>query len=85
MTPFFTVFIPLVTVYFALGMVAAAVLVFGVNGLQRIDPVAGSGTLGFKLLVWPGCAALWPWVLLRFLRHQPIAPNAKAQAEGSDA
>ncbi len=38
---------------------------FAWRGAERLDPGARSGTLGFRLLLLPGCAALWPWLVLR--------------------
>lgn len=47
------------------GLLALAVLW---RGLGRVDPLARQGTRGFRLVIFPGCAALWPWLLLRVLR-----------------
>jgi hypothetical protein len=62
-------------VYVAAGLcVAAAFVSFGVT---HVLPHAGSSpmsfTLGARLLLFPGAAALWPYVLLRWLRagHHP--------------
>lgn len=60
-----------------LGSYLACGLVFGVAfvcfGAGRIDPHAAHGTWGFRLLVIPGAAALWPLLLNRWLRgvHEP--------------
>jgi hypothetical protein len=54
------------TVYVALGV--AFGLPFVVWGVKHIDPAASGGTWGFRLLILPGCAALWPLLLLRLVR-----------------
>jgi len=53
-------------IYLALGLAFAAPFVaFGVG---RIDPDARRGTLGFRLLIVPGAALLWPLLLTRWVR-----------------
>lgn len=50
--------------YGALGlMVGIAFLLFGI---ERVDPAA-RGAHGFRPLMLPGLALLWPWVLLRWV------------------
>ena len=41
---------------------------FVFSGIGRIDPATVHAPLGFRLIVWPGAAALWPWVLLKSVR-----------------
>lgn len=50
-------------VYLAIGVLFA--LPFLRFGVQRIDPTAEHGTLGFRLLILPGTVALWPLLALR--------------------
>lgn len=38
------------------------------RGVERIDPAARGGGWGFRLLIWPGAAALWPLLASRWLR-----------------
>ena len=52
--------------YVAAGLVFAATFVTW--GVQRVDPVAKGAPLGFRLLILPGSAALWPLLLMRWLR-----------------
>jgi hypothetical protein len=52
------------TLYFALG--AAFALVFVTVGVQRLDPQAQGAGWGFRLLIFPGAAALWPLLALRW-------------------
>jgi TRAP-type C4-dicarboxylate transport system permease small subunit len=72
-------------VYAAIGMVFAAVFVFA--GAGRIDGAAKGAPLGFRLLILPGSAALWPLLLLRWLRgEQPPAernPHRDRAGRGS--
>lgn len=43
-------------------------LLFAWRGAAAIDPVARHATLGFRLLVLPGAALLWPVLALRWWR-----------------
>lgn len=54
--------------YLAFGL--AFGLAFAWRLVERLDPSARSGTLGFRILILPGCAALWPWLVLRLLRRK---------------
>ena len=71
---------------YALTLYALVGLVFGVafvwRGAARIDPGAAAGTWGFRLLILPGAAALWPLLLRRWVRHQepPGESNAHRDA-----
>ena len=55
--------------YAAIGLVFAVAFVFA--GVGRIDPDAEKGTWGFRLLVLPGAAALWPLMLSRWVKGSP--------------
>lgn len=74
-------------VYLALGLAFA--VPFVLLGVQRIDPAAREGTLGFRLLVLPGCAALWPLLLARLVRRAPPpeerTPHRRAAGVARDA
>lgn len=59
--------------YLAIGAVFAAAFVS--LGVGRIDPAARSGSLGFRLLIFPGSAALWPLLARRWLRGQTTPPE----------
>lgn len=43
-------------------------LAFVLRGAGRIDPNARGATWGFRVLIFPGSAALWPWLLVRWIR-----------------
>lgn len=53
-------------IYVALGVVFA--LAFVTKGVGAIDPVAKEGTIGFRLLIFPGAVALWPLLAKRWYR-----------------
>ena len=54
------------TIYALLGVIFAAAFV--ALGIGRVDPVAAHAPLGFRLIVKPGVAALWPLLLRRWIR-----------------
>ena len=52
--------------YAAAGVaVAAAFVLFGV---ARVLPEPAPVTVGARILIFPGAAALWPYVLIRWLK-----------------
>jgi len=60
------VFVYALTTYGAAGLVFASVFV--TIGIGRVDSVAKNAPLGFRLIVLPGCALLWPLLLRRWMR-----------------
>jgi len=52
-------------VYLAVGLVFA--VAFVARGIEQLDPRAREATRGFRLIVLPGAAALWPLLLARWL------------------
>lgn len=70
-----------VEVYALVGLVVGGWFAF--VGAARLDHAARGAPLGFRLLIWPGAAALWPWALVRMLRRSPppIEVNAHRQSE----
>ena len=56
------------------GAYVAAGVVFAVAfvgwGVQQVDPAAKGAPLGFRLLILPGSAALWPLLLRRWMRSR---------------
>jgi len=67
-------------VYLALGLVFA--IPFVLKGAARIDSDADGGTWGFRLLILPGAAALWPLLARRWSRaelgHEERSPHRDA-------
>ncbi len=62
----------LLTAYAVLGVVFA--IPFVLAGVGRIDPAARTGTRGFRLLILPGVAALWPLLLYRWAAGKSAPP-----------
>jgi hypothetical protein len=58
--------------YVALGLLFAVPFAF--RFVNRLDPDARDGSLGFRLLIIPGAAALWPLLLRRVLRRDGSRP-----------
>lgn len=75
--------------YFLFGALFA--IAFAWRGAARVDPAAREGTWGFRLLILPGSALLWPLLLMRWLTGSTEPPgetNAhrlKARAAGGDS
>jgi hypothetical protein len=65
------VFLVALGVYLGCGLVFA--IPFALAGAGRIDPHASHGSWGFRVLIIPGAAALWPLLLRRWLKgiHEP--------------
>ena len=59
--------------YAAIGLVFA--LLFVTLGVQRVDPAAKSGTVGFRIMILPGAAAFWPLLLKRWLSGVKAPPG----------
>jgi len=66
--------------YLGVGVVFA--LAFVTLGVGRLDPSAATGSPGFRALIFPGAAALWPLLARRWLaaRHG-IAEQRDARAD----
>lgn len=69
----------LVGLYLLLG--GAFALVFASRWAGRLDPVASHGTWGFRLLILPGAALLWPVLLRRVLRGRGGPPTDERAPE----
>jgi hypothetical protein len=62
-------------VYLAIGLAFA--LIFVLRWAGRVDPAAQDGTLGFRLLILPGSALLWPLLAARLLRGTTESPEER--------
>ncbi|HEU0007477.1 MAG TPA: hypothetical protein VFS12_15945 [Terriglobia bacterium] len=58
-------FVGLLSVYGLLGLLFG--VCFVTVGVSRLDPMAKGTGPGFRLLILPGVAALWPLLLYRWL------------------
>ncbi|MFN7021227.1 MAG: hypothetical protein ACK4WH_07865 [Phycisphaerales bacterium] len=50
-------------------------LVFVAIGAERIDPGAAGSGIALRAMIAPGAAALWPWLLRKWLRAARSAPG----------
>jgi hypothetical protein len=65
------------------GLGLAFAVAFAAEGAAALDPNARGASLGFRILIVPGSAALWPFLLRRWLRGDrtvPIERNAHRAA-----
>jgi len=60
------IFVDALAAYGLAGVVFAAAFV--TRGIRRIDPAAEHAPWGFRMIVVPGVAALWPWLLAKWIR-----------------
>ena len=56
----------LLGIYAASGVLFAAWFV--ASGMQRMDEAAVRAGIAFRLLMFPGVAALWPYLLSRWMK-----------------
>lgn len=63
-------------IYAALGALFG--LAFVILGVTRVDPAARGTGPGFRLLILPGVAALWPLLALRWLRGDREPPAERS-------
>lgn len=61
-------FLIMLLAYVAIGVPFA--LWFAWVGAGRIDPVASHGSRGFRALIIPGAAALWPLLAMKVARSR---------------
>ena len=64
MHPVVAFLINVLAIYVAIGVVAG--LAFASFGVTQVQPASVS--FGARILILPGAAALWPYVLLRWLK-----------------
>lgn len=79
-------FLTLLGAYSVCGLIFAIPFVF--VGASKIDPHAARGSWGFRLMIIPGAAALWPLLLRRWMvgtKSPPEECNAHRQASRNEA
>ena len=54
-----------IAAYAAVGVLFS--LAFVTFGAGRVDPGARGASLAFRVVILPGAAALWPWLLRRWV------------------
>ena len=64
-----------VGLYLGLGVLFA--IAFVLKGAGRVDPLARQGTWGFRLLILPGAAALWPLLASRWRKGVDTPPEER--------
>ncbi len=69
--------------YAAVGVLFA--LAFVTVGVNRIDPAASASKPGFRVMIFPGVAALWPLLLLRWAggKQPPVERTAHRRRSAS--
>jgi len=68
-------FVWALTAYASLGVLFAVPFVW--RRVQRLDEEATGSGAGFRLLIMPGVAALWPMFVYRMLRSVTEPPTEK--------
>jgi len=68
-------FVGALAAYSAAGVAFA--IAFVLFGISRVDSVAEHSPIGFRLIVMPGVAALWPLLLTRWLRAVAISVEGR--------
>jgi len=61
----------LLEVYSAVGLLFA--IAFVTVGISQVDPASKGSGVGFRLIILPGVAALWPLMLTRWIRDKEPA------------
>ena len=58
--------VKLLAAYAGAGLLFA--VIFAIAGIGRVDPAAKGSSAGFRLMVLPGVAVLWPLMMKRWIR-----------------
>ncbi|ANM31128.1 hypothetical protein ABI59_18445 [Acidobacteria bacterium Mor1] len=67
--------------YAAIGLLFA--VAFVLVGVNRVDPAAPGSKPGFRVMILPGVAALWPLMLLRWAGGKQPPVERSAHRRGS--
>jgi hypothetical protein len=60
--------------YLAIGMAVSVPFIW--RGIGNVDAAAHGTSVTFRLLILPGCVALWPLILQRWLHAQKGAEHS---------
>ena len=63
-------------VWIAIGAIFA--LAFTIVGVSRVDHEARGGSVGFRMLIFPATVALWPLLLVRWMRGGKVVQECNA-------
>ena len=66
------IFLALCRFYIVIGLVFA--VLFVIFWVQKVDPAARGGTIGFRILIIPGVCAFWPMFVWRLVKGK-VAPT----------
>ena len=69
-------FVNVLAAYAAIGLLFAAALLTA--GISRVDPASKGSGIGFRLIILPGVAALWPLMLKRWVLKRWIQGKGRA-------
>ena len=68
-------------VYLACGLVFA--IPFVLRGVNRLDPIAGESSWGFRVIIVPGVVALWPLLAQRWFQGAPAPYERNAHRDAA--
>ncbi len=68
-----------VEIYLIVGILFG--IAFVIRGVQAIDHAAEGAGWGFRLIILPGVAAFWPWLLRRWIRVAQPAEERNAHRD----
>ncbi len=60
------IFLTILAIYFALGLLFALYFIFA--GASKVDPLLKESRWVVRLLLTPGCIAVWPLLLINLFR-----------------
>lgn len=58
-----SIFLTFLACYFAIGLLFGLFFIFG--GAGKVDPLMKESKWTVRLLLFPGCIAVWPFLLLK--------------------
>ncbi len=64
-------------IYFGVGVIIA--LLFLVFGVTKLDDSAKGASIFFRPMVFLGCVALWPFIIIRWLSGRRINQPTEGQ------
>ena len=64
-------------IYFAVGFLFVLIFLIA-GGPKKIDPGAVNGTIGFRILIFPGCMLFWPLLLKRWAKSELLPTESCA-------